>query len=147
MGNHQLHAEIEINATPDRVWKILTDFAAYPEWNPFIRSARGVPEQGARLEVRIQPSGEKGMTFRPSVLVADIDRELRWLGRVLFPGVFDGEHRFVIEPLSDKKIRFRQSEQFRGILVPFFKASLDRGTKKGFEAMNLALKMRAEAQG
>jgi hypothetical protein len=95
--------------------------------------------------VRIQPSGTRGMTFRPTLLVADTGRELRWLGRLLFPGVFDGEHRFMIEPITVGKVRFQQSEQFTGILVPMFRGSLDRDTKRGFKEMNLALKSRAEA--
>ena len=145
MSSYQLNAEIEINASPDRVWTILTDFAVYPEWNPFIKFVHGAPQQGARLEVRIQPSGTKGMTFRPTVLVADTGRELRWLGRLLFPGVFDGEHSFVIKTVAAGKVRFQQNEQFTGILVPMFRSSLDRDTKRGFEEMNLALKSRAEA--
>jgi hypothetical protein len=145
MSSHQIDTEIEINATTDRVWTILTDFTVYPEWNPFIKFVHGTLQQGARLEVRIQPSGTKGMTFRPTVLVADTGRELRWLGHLLFPGVFDGEHRFVIEPITVGKVRFQQSEQFTGFLVPMFRSSLDRDTKRGFEEMNLALKSRAEA--
>jgi len=146
MSGRQLQTEIEIDAGPERVWSILTDFAAYPEWNPFIRFIHGAAEQGGRLEVRIQPSGTKGMTFRPSVLVADAGRELRWLGRLLLPGIFDGEHRFVIEPIAAGKVRFQQSERFSGILVPIFRGSHYRDTKRGFEEMNLALKERAEAQ-
>ena len=145
MSSHQLQTEIEIAATPERVWSILTDFSAYPDWNPFIRSIRGAPEQGAPLEVRIQPSGTKGMTFRPTVLTAIRDQELRWLGRFLVLGLFDGEHRFAIQPIANGKVRFRQSELFSDILVPMFRASLDRDTKRGFEEMNQALKVRAEA--
>jgi hypothetical protein len=33
----ELHTEIEINASAERVWRVLTDFAAYPKWNPFVR--------------------------------------------------------------------------------------------------------------
>ncbi len=145
MNSHQLHTEIEIDAAPDRVWSILTDFAAYPEWNPFIRFIHGTAAQGARLEVRIHPSGSKGMTFRPTVTAADAGREFRWLGRVLLPGLFEGEHRFLIEPISARKVRFKHSERFTGILLPLFRGSLDRDTKRGFEEMNLALKTRAEA--
>ena len=36
-----LSSEIEIDASPDRVWSVLTDFAAYPDWNPFIRRLDG----------------------------------------------------------------------------------------------------------
>src|SRR5215210_9363232 len=39
----ELHSEIEINAPAQRVWEVLTDFASYPQWNPFIRRASGVP--------------------------------------------------------------------------------------------------------
>ena len=144
MSDHYLQTEIDIAATPDHVWSILTDFSAYPDWNPFIRSIHGAPEQGARLVIRIQPSGAKGMTFRPTVLAATPDYELCWLGRLLVPGLFDGEHRFTIQPIDRGKVRFRQSELFRGILVPMFRDSLDRDTKRGFIEMNLALKARAE---
>jgi len=144
MITHLLQTEIEINAATERVWSVLTDFARYPEWNPFIRSIQGELVRGARLEVRIQPSGAKGMTFRPAVLTADAGRELCWLGHFLFPRIFDGEHRFVIEPIATGRVRFRQIERFSGILVPFFKGSLDRDTKRGFDEMNLALKARAE---
>lgn len=145
MNNHQLQTEIEIKASPARVWAILADFAAYPEWNPFIKRIHGVLEKGARLEVLIQPSNQKGMTFRPSILVAEAEREFRWRGHFLLPGIFDGEHHFLIQPLEDGRVIFRQGEEFRGVLVPLFRGSLDRETKQGFEEMNLALKIRAEA--
>jgi uncharacterized protein YndB with AHSA1/START domain len=30
----ELGTEVEIAAPPERIWEILTDFAAYPDWNP-----------------------------------------------------------------------------------------------------------------
>jgi uncharacterized membrane protein len=59
----QLHTEVEIEAPAERVWELLTDFATYPEWNPFIRSISGQPAPGERLEVRIEPPSGRGMTF------------------------------------------------------------------------------------
>ena len=139
-----LHSEIEINAPAQRVWEVLTDFASYPRWNPFIRRASGVPRTGERLEVRIEPSGSRGMTFRPKVLNAEANRELRWLGHLLVPGLFDGEHSFTIQPLGENRVRFVQREAFKGLLVPLFGRSLDSNTQRGFEEMNRALKERAE---
>ncbi len=144
MAMHRLHTEIDIVATAEQVWATLADFASYPQWNPFVRSVVGAPQRGARLQVAIQPSGGRVMRFSPVVLAAEAGRELRWQGRFLFRGLLDGEHSFVIEPLADGKVRFKHGEQFSGILVGLFRASLDRDTKRGFEEMNRALKQRAE---
>ena len=144
MATHQLHTEIEIEAAVERVWAVLTDFSSYPKWNPFIRSVVGAPQEGVRLQIAIQPSGGKAMRFSPVVLEAEAGRELRWLGRLMLPGIFDGEHRFLIEPLGEGKVRFEQSERFSGLLVGLLRGSLDRDTKRGFLEMNQALKERAK---
>jgi len=140
----ELRNEIEIQASAERVWQILTDFASFPNWNPFIRRANGEPRIGAQLEVFLQPSGARGMTFRPEVLKAEPNHELRWLGHLLVPGLFDGEHIFIIEPLGANRVRFVQREIFTGLLVPLFMRWLNTGTLRGFEEMNHALKIRAE---
>jgi hypothetical protein len=140
----ELRSEIEIQAPAERVWMLLTDFAAFPHWNPFIRRASGKIQVGERLEVQIQPPGARGMTFRPRVLKAEPQRELRWLGHLLIPGLFDGEHIFTIESLASNRIRFIQREVFSGLLVPLLARGLDAGTQRGFEEMNQALKARAE---
>jgi hypothetical protein len=139
----ELRREIEIDAPPERVWRVVTDFAAYPAWNPFIRRISGEPREGARLEVRIEPPGGRAMTFKPTVGAVEANRELRWLGRLLVPGIFDGEHMFRIEPLEDGRSRFVQSERFGGVLVGFVSGTLAK-TVAGFEQMNAALKARVE---
>ncbi len=139
-----LLTSISITAHPSRIWHLLTDFASFPQWNPFIRRATGEPTEGAQLEVYLQPSGARGMTFRPRVLKAEPDRELRWLGHFLIPGLFDGEHIFTIEPLEAGRVRFVQREIFTGLLVPLFMRWLEKDTLRGFEEMNRALKLRAE---
>jgi hypothetical protein len=139
----ELRREIEIDAPPDRVWAVVTDFAAYPEWNPFIRRISGELHEGAKLEVRIAPPGARAMTFKPTIRAVEANRELRWLGRLFVPGVFDGEHSLRIEPLDGARCRFHQSERFTGLLVGLAKGTLTK-TEAGFEQMNTALKARAE---
>jgi hypothetical protein len=140
----ELVTEIEIQATAERVWQLLTDFARFPQWNPFIRRASGAAKAGERLQVYMQPSDASGMAFRPTVLKAESQRELRWLGHFLMPGLFDGEHSFSIESLGSKRVRFVQHEVFTGLLVPLLAHSLDTDTRRGFEEMNRALKVQAE---
>jgi hypothetical protein len=141
----ELHSEIEIAASAQRVWDILTDFSSYPQWNPFIRRISGEAKIGERVEVRLEPPESRGVTLKPRVLNIEPNRELRWLGHLLVPGLFDGEHTLAIEPLEENHVRFVQRESFKGLLVPLLARSLDNSTRRGFEEMNRALKERAEA--
>jgi len=136
--------QIDIAASASRVWEILTDFRAYPDWNPFITEIEGRPEQGARLRVRICPPGRSAMALRPVILVAAREWELRWRGRLVVPGLFDGEHSFQIRT-HGRSCRFLQSERFTGILVKMVGAGPFDAIHQGFEEMNAALKLRVEA--
>jgi len=142
---HEVTTEIEIDASAQRVWAVLIDFADHPNWNPFVREISGLPHVGEKLKVAIQPPGGKGMTFNPTVLVVTPEQELRWLGRFIIPGLFDGEHYFRVVPLGPGKVRFIHGERFSGLLVMLAKSSLVSGVKAGFEAMNTALKAKAES--
>jgi hypothetical protein len=140
----EINTEIEINASAEKVWQLLTDFDAYPQWNPFIRSINGKPESNTKLQIFVQPSGSRGMKFNPTILKAEPQKELRWLGSLFVRGLFEGEHIFNIEALAEDKVKFMQRERFSGLLVPLFWRSLDTDTRRGFNEMNVALKERAE---
>jgi hypothetical protein len=140
----EFRREIDIDAPPSTVWAVLTNTSSYPDWNPFIRSVSGDLREGAKLDVRIKPPGARGMTFKPTVLNVEDERELRWLGRFLVRGLVDGEHIFRLEALGDDGTRFTQAERFSGILIRAFASTLDK-TELGFEQMNSALKARVEA--
>ena len=141
---NEIHAEIEIEAPAERVWHILVDFASYRHWNPFIVQAVGEPKINSRLEVRIQAPGSRIMGFQATVLRAEPNRELRWRGRFWMPGLFDGEHSFIVEPHGPDRARFVQHETFTGLLVPLVLRGMRSNIRRGFEEMNLALKARAE---
>jgi hypothetical protein len=142
---YRLDTQIDIEASAERIWSVLIDFAGYARWNPFIRSVAGSPTVGASLNVFIQPPGSRGMRFRPKVLAVEPRREFRWKGRLLLPGLFDGEHFFVLEPKSETRVGFHQGEIFTGALVALFRRSVDGPVREGFLAMNDAIKREAEA--
>ncbi len=145
MFRKEIRSEIEIQASPETVWKILTDFEAFMEWNSFMRPVVGVAEEGAKLRVQIRPPAGKAMAFRPKVTKVVSNIELRWLGRLWIPGLLDGEHIFEIEPLGPDRVRFVQREVFSGLLVPFKGEGIEEQTLPGFGVMNRALKERVEA--
>jgi hypothetical protein len=141
----EIKTEVLIKAPAHKVWAILTQFETYPQWNPFIKSIEGKMEVGNTIKVTVQPYESKPSTFKPRVLIVDSNKELRWIGRFLFKGLFDGEHVFQIKDNGDGTCVFIQKEYFSGILVPLLKKMLNHNTKKGFEAMNQKLKELAES--
>jgi hypothetical protein len=132
----------EINAPVEIVWAVLTETGSFADWNPFMPRLTGPLAEGERLEVRITPPGAKGMTFRPTVTVAEPGEKLEWLGRFLVRGVFDGRHSFTLAATAEGT-RLTQEETFTGVLVPLMASTLAK-TEEGFRQMNEALKARAE---
>lgn len=140
----EIKTEILINARPERVWAILSAFDQYPNWNPFIKSITGDGTVGTQLVVRIEPPEATGMTFKPKVLAFEANKEFRWIGHLLFSGLFDGEHKFELIDHGNGTTTFIQSERFKGMLVSLFAKQLDNNTRRGFMEMNVKLKALAE---
>ena len=140
----ELRTEIDIRATAEDIWKILMDFERFPEWNPFVRSITGEAKGGAGLKVRIEPEGGMGMTMTPMVIAAVETKKFAWKGKLLFAGLFDGQHEFILEDEGDGRTKFVHREEFSGILVPILWPMLEKNTTRGFNDMNAALKKRAE---
>lgn len=139
-----IKTEILINATPEKVWSVLTNFNSYPAWNPFLKAIKGDVKVGNNITVTIQQTKAKETTFKPKVLTFKPNQEVSWIGRLLLPGIFDGAHKLALTDNRNGTTTFRQSELFSGILVPFFAKQLDENTKTGFDAMNKKLKELAE---
>jgi hypothetical protein len=140
----ELVTTIKINAPAHTVWEALTKFEDYASWNPFIRQAEGQVKLGEVLRVKIQPSGGREMRFTPRVVEVEPGRKFAWLGKLFIRGLFDGRHEFAIHETENGVVEFVHSERFTGILVPVIWGYIEKGTRKGFEEMNEALKTRAE---
>ena len=141
----ELRTEIEIDASPAAVWRVLTDTSRFHEWNPFITKLTGELREGQRLNVTISPPEGSDMEFHPEVLVLRPEQELRWRGKMLAGFVFSGEHFFVLKATDEGRTRFSHGEDFSGFLVRFLKRQLT-DTARGFVYMNRALKRRVEEQ-
>ncbi len=139
----EIRTELEIDAPVSSVWRILTDFAQYPDWNPFITAISGPLVEDSKLRVHLSLPEGRDLRFQPRLLRCRELKELRWRGHLLFPGLFDGEHFFRMEEIAARRTRFVQGEIFAGILLRFAGTSITRAAR-GFVYMNQALKRRAE---
>lgn len=141
MAHKHIKTTTTINATPQKVWQVLTNFAQYPSWNPFLKSIRGQMQVGSKITINAG-----GTTFKPTVLVYKPHKELRWLGSLFMKGIFDGEHSFTIHDNGNGTVTFKHEEQFNGLLVGLMAKKLDNEVKQGFEQMNARLKALAESE-
>ena len=144
MFRREVVTEIEIAAPPEKVWRHLTDFAAYGEWNPFITGIEGEARPGSRLELMMRQPGGKEMVVKTIVKTVEPRKKLVWSGRVLIPGLLDNEHSFIIEDKGDGISRLIQSETFSGFFALFLPRVMGEQTTLGFEMLNKVLKDRVE---
>ena len=143
----EMRTFVDIDAPAERVWEVLTDVPAYPQWNPFVTGAEGTFAVGQRLSLRLpQLAALFRVTLRPTVLEATPYRRLRFrlrLARPGIPGLFDSEQTLTIDP-QDGGVRLWEEARFSGLLVPLMTRSLNRDRSQAFLDMNAALKARIE---
>jgi len=155
-----IETEVTIDAPPSKLWSILTEFDAFPEWNPFLTrikltsgdiqtlDASQDDNPQAALEVSLEPEGPSSRRiFTPAVVKWKKDTEFAWLGSVRLLGLslFTGEHHFELRQQGDGKTLFRHYESFGGLLCRPILYWIGDKTRRGFENMNQALKQRAES--
>ncbi|MEQ8967616.1 MAG: SRPBCC domain-containing protein [Azospirillaceae bacterium] len=138
---------VEIAAPPEAVWAVLADFGSYGDWNPLIRRVDGRPAVGERLDIQLSP-GARNARFPAEVLEAEAPRALVWRGRMA-GGLVTGTHWMRLSPAGDGGVgtRLEHGETFSGPLALLLGRRLTDGARLGFQAMNRAVKARAEGPG
>lgn len=139
-----IETEILIDAPIEVVWRVLMNFEAYRDWNPFL-TIEGEPVLGNKLDVIINMDGRKNF-FKPKVVAYEEGRRFEWTGKLLLKGLFAGNHYFKLDPVTEFQTKFVHGENFSGILQGTIMKKVRDKTIKGFETMNAAMKSFAERQ-
>lgn len=133
-------AEVEIKASPDTVWRILTNFPAYDIWNPYIYPAVGQAVAGRQLELTLR--GRSVIHYQATVITVKPNRELSW-GENVAMGAVQRQVTFDIQPLAAHRVHLVAVERFRGILLPLA-SGVTADSVAGLRGMTQALRDRAE---
>ncbi len=142
----EIHTEIEINASPETVWQVLSDFASYPAWNPVITRINGTPTVGEKISFTIQAAPFVQIPIPLCEILVASGRELRWKGPALplIDQVLSGEHYFIVQEAGPKKVRFVHGESFTGYVASVLEPILQQRLTESYSTMNRALKERCE---
>ncbi|MDA1258638.1 MAG: SRPBCC domain-containing protein [Chloroflexi bacterium] len=142
---HEIRTEIEIEASPEAVWALLSDFAGWSGWNPYIVEIKGEAIVGETVEIRVTMADGTDSGFDSVVDVVTPNRRVSWKGGMEDRSEFQGEHIFEIEPRENGKCTFIHREIFTGRRVPELTGPEDDVLMiETFGLMNAALKTRVE---
>ncbi len=130
-----------IKATPDRIWKLLTDAPSYPQWNPAVDRIEGRIAQGETIKVHVPVN--PGRTFPVKVTAFEPATRMVWTGGMPL-GLFKGERTFTLEPGTDDTTRFTMQEVYSGPLAGMMFRQIP-DLSGAFEEFGEAVKKRAEA--
>ncbi len=136
-----IERDLEIAASPQAVWRVLTDFEAYPDWNPYVLAVDGDATPGETIAITIlQENWPKPLTVHPRIVTVNPPRELRWHGSPLMTGFLETDHYFQLEELGPNRTRLHHAEEFRGWLARRMDDEEHHApTRNAFQAMNDAL--------
>jgi len=136
-----IESEVTVEASPETIWRILTDFESYERWNPLVIKADGDARLGAELDIALEPPDSDRQELSPEITVLRPNRKLAWMSRELMPGVADREYEVILEPLGDERVRVVMHKRFEGMLIMFTSTGEEQ---VGLDLMAEALKERAE---
>ncbi len=139
----RVEAIIQIAASPEQVWAVLTDFAKWSQWNRVMPGLEGELAEGNQVELKLALPGRRTSRQKPYLTRVVINQELRWYDQVFHPRIFASEHWFILNE-THNGCRVSHGEQFAGWLSVFMGSKTLKQTEQVFELMNRDLKQRVE---
>jgi hypothetical protein len=109
---------IAIQASPARIWGLLTNADDFPRWNSTVTSLEGSIERGQKLKLKVPISDR---TFTPRVTVFEPEKRMVWSDGAA--PMFKGARTFMLTPFGDTT-EFSMTETFSGLLLPLIRGSL-----------------------
>ena len=137
-GNKSVHSEITINANPEKVWKVLTDIKAYPEWNPTMLLIEGDVKEGGKVTYQFTQDASTISKIGAKVIEIIPNQLLNQKGGI--PAVLTFDHKYVLEPAGETTVIIIH-EDYKGLGVHFWNPE---PVEKAYQRLNEALKSRVE---
>ncbi len=140
----EIRTEIEIAAPPTKVWRLLTDFDNWKNWNPIVSRVNGAASLGAELKVAMRgDDGKDGPKYAPVITNFEEPKFFRWRAKMMAEFLFTNEKVFELEK-TGSGTRLIHKELFGGMLVPMVWSKFEKNVPSMLKSMNEALKIKAE---
>ncbi|WP_428311539.1 SRPBCC family protein [Hydrocarboniphaga sp.] len=135
---------IEIRAPAGIVWEVITDLAAYPQWNPFVVECSSSLKPGDAIDMRVK-------------LFAKAQKQREWMhehvpGRRLSYRMKPAPLRALasarsheVKAIGGDRTRYQSHFELRGWLLPLVRGMMGTRLEAGFAGMTEGIRQRAES--
>ena len=144
-GHRTVHTEIVIDAPPEAVWAVLTDWGQLDQWSPSIRGMEGDIRDGGQVVVDyVHPGNGKTLVLDHTLIYIEGQR-FGWSDPMI--GRVRDHHLFTVEALPDGRTRFTQDDEIKGgLLARLIGPGFSELMLSSYQAFNTALKTRVEGR-
>ena len=141
MKSYEASASIE--ASPDDVWAVLTDYADYPNWDSGVTKLEGTAVEGGKILVTAAINPKRAFKLK----VADLTKPSKMVWKGGLPlGLFRGVRTFTLTPaMHGKDTNLHVREVFTGPLVGLIWKTMP-DLQPSFDQFAAGLKARAEGR-
>jgi hypothetical protein len=144
-GGLRVEDRIGIQAPAELIWDIVRDLSRWHEWNPTYPQASGEVRIGELVSVTLALPGQPAQVLKPRIMDWVPNEQLHWELKMM-GGMIKTLRYIEIEAVGPANSVVDNGEIFGGLMGPSLGKRMGRTVRRGFKAMNEALKERAEAQ-
>jgi hypothetical protein len=134
--------EATIQASPDRVWKILTDVGRYSDWESGVVRVEGKAALGEKVTLVSEANPGRAFPLKVTELVPG--RKMVFSGGMPL-GLFKGVRTYSLAPEGDQATRFKMREEYTGPMLPMIWGSIP-DLNPSFQKFATGLKKEAETK-
>ena len=139
---YTVRTELMLPASAEKSWNALSDFARYPDWNPYLPRVEGKFAAGESVSFTlVDENFSEPLDLAAELGEISANRRFYWTGRLGVQGLFDTKHVFELHPRDDGNTDLHHYEEFRGLIPALMPRREKRAehTRAAFERMNTAL--------
>jgi uncharacterized protein YndB with AHSA1/START domain len=134
---------LDINASAEQVWQVLTDFPRFPEWNPFVVRCQSTLKPGEAYDMHVK-------------LMAKPQHQVEWIvehvpgrkyayGMKPFPlGALRSYRSHEVVPADAGRARYTSYWRLEGWMMPLVRALMGSRIETGMRGMWEGLQKRSE---
>ena len=137
--------ELEIEASSDTVWQVITNFSKYEQWNPFIPGCSCDLQVGNTIEMRVSLlTGLKPLTQTEYISEVEPGRHFSYVSPKRPTFLLRSYRSHTLTALETGKTLYQSHFELHGWLRPLIELFIGKSLQRGFDGMSTAISCRSE---